>query len=1086
MDTRHFLTKPGPARLGLPVFFASFAWLCHPADAATPRTGEAFDAAPFGFVIAQDAKLRYGVRWAEPRKIRRLIVEFPEGSEPPPPEKVRVQYWRAHWDGRPEPIAAEKGAGRVGWEGMDDWTNGKWIDADTRIEVAGRQWTCTFAPSGAKEFPNIGEGVTYRKTLQIRLQSETDLPRPSRFAALTDAKYQPLTVRVLFGRPASGGLQIPDSETGHLEVFNGAALAVRGLNGAEVAGDDRPGWKAPALAEAAIEADILMAVDALHPHFDRTVVTVRSASRPFSFSAQEAAEGQRILVDDLGVLVVRADDPVTLEGYRQMRKEFPGRTVYDRIFDEPEQTLAQAWDAMPLKRPLYFVHGLPGNRHAMHQRPNGDIVVGCPRRWLNLLKSPKDTPRKLWAGNVLNLGFGFPGDEHINRRALQDGYLPLLTTWYREGALSYEQHSILDTLRASMENVTLDDPSLLLMHVRVINTSRTDAGTARLLLTSRAERDAEKLAFENGRIMGGFEGKPVLRYLARGLDKGTVEPAGDGLRWTLPLGPGELHDVWFLIPSITLDKEEEIAAVQGRDFGADAARVCAYWRDVTARGCQIQTPEPWLNDFHKAHLRHMLVNCYKELDSDRLHAHVGTFNYGVYPDESVMMINNLDRRGYHDEARRCYDAFLHYQGTVQMPGNFKSTEGLFYGAGGHDQGGYNKSHAWVMWGMAQHWFYTRDRAWMEKAAPKLVASCDWVTRERAATMVAGKDGSRPIEYGFLPTGSLEDVTDYWTWQVTNSCTDWGFQALAAALADFGHPEAERLKKDSLAFHEDLMRGFEESRILAPVVKLRDLTYVPRYPSRLHERGRSHGWLRETLEGSIHLLINDLIDPESPPARWILNDFEDNLYISSDYGYAIPSFNHFWFSRGGFSMQANLLGGPLPYLYRDEPKHFLRAYFNSLVSAFYPDTRMCNEHSLPELGYPAGDHFKSSDEAQSNHWLQLMFVHERGGDLYLGQAIPRCWLSGEKTVSIERSATFYGPVALKITAQADGSRMQAILERGRADVNPGTIYLRFRHPAEKKIREVTVNGRPHPQFDPAREWVVLPGDTTGRVEVVASY
>ena len=49
--------------------------------------------------------------------------------------------------------------------------------------------------------------------------------------------------------------------------------------------------------------------------------------------------------------------------------------------------------------------------------------------------------------------------------------------------------------------------------------------------------------------------------------------------------------------------------------------------------------------------------------------------------------------------------------------------------------------------------------------------------------------------------------------------------------------------------------------------------------------------------------------------------------------------------------------------------------------------MCNEHSLPELGYPAGDHFKTSDEAQSTYWLRLMFVHEQGSDLYLGQAHP---------------------------------------------------------------------------------------------------
>jgi hypothetical protein len=117
-----------------------------------------------------------------------------------------------------------------------------------------------------------------------------------------------------------------------------------------------------------------------------------------------------------------------------------------------------------------------------------------------------------------------------------------------------------------------------------------------------------------------------------------------------------------------------------------------------------------------------------------------------------MMISDLDRRGYHDQARRNYDAFLHYQGTVGMPGNFKSREGQFYGAGGHETGGYNKSHGYVMWGMAEHWWYTRDRDWMATAAPGMVKACEWVIRERKGTMTAIRR-SKPLSYGWLPTGS---------------------------------------------------------------------------------------------------------------------------------------------------------------------------------------------------------------------------------------------------------------------------------------------------------------------------------------------
>ncbi len=277
----------------------------------------------------------------------------------------------------------------------------------------------------------------------------------------------------------------------------------------------------------------------------------------------------------------------------------------------------------------------------------------------------------------------------------------------------------------------------------------------------------------------------------------------------------------------------------------------------------------------------------------------------------------------------------------------------------------------------------------------------------------------------------------------------------------------------------------KSRILCPVVRLRDGTYVPKIPSRLYERGRAHGWLRETLEGSLFLPAYNLLAPTAPETRWILKDYEDNLYISDRYGYSIPAFDNFWFSRGGFSMQANLLDGPLPYLWRDEIKHYLRAYFNGFASAFYPEIRMCNEHSLPELGYPRGDHFKSSDEAQSTYWLRLMFVNEQGNDLYLGQAIPRYWLANGNQIGIQRAATHFGPLSLQYDSQAAQGTIKVILDPP-ARNQPRTIYLRLRHPQAKPLQSVLLNGEAYDKFDREKEWIILPGTLQGRQEIVARY
>ena len=123
-----------------------------------------------------------------------------------------------------------------------------------------------------------------------------------------------------------------------------------------------------------------------------------------------------------------------------------------------------------------------------------------------------------------------------------------------------------------------------------------------------------------------------------------------------------------------------------------------------------------------------------------------------------------------------------------------------------------------------------------------------------------------------------------------------------------------------------------------------------------------------LEGAAHLIYCGIVAPDEPAARWIIEDYEDNLFLSPQYGYPAPDFERQWFSWGGFSMQPNLLIFPMLYLWRDEPKHFLRGYFNPFAAAFYPDTVLLTEHAF-RPGRLGGDHFKTSDEAHSTWWLR---------------------------------------------------------------------------------------------------------------------
>jgi hypothetical protein len=158
---------------------------------------EPFDAAPFGIVDPQPDTAAYGVRWGTTRKVRSVVVEFAEGARVPEADHIRVQYWHRPLDGKADPIIRYSPSGG-GWTPMDDWTNGQWKDADADVSSDGRRMTFTFAPTGTREFKDLGStGVPYRKTLKVRVVAEEPLAKITRFQALTVSELRPLNVRIL-------------------------------------------------------------------------------------------------------------------------------------------------------------------------------------------------------------------------------------------------------------------------------------------------------------------------------------------------------------------------------------------------------------------------------------------------------------------------------------------------------------------------------------------------------------------------------------------------------------------------------------------------------------------------------------------------------------------------------------------------------------------------------------------------------------------------------------------------------------------------------------------------------------------------
>ncbi len=1002
------------------------------APAATP-----FDAAPFGLPLPEGN----GVMWEDPREIHRAVVQF--ASNPPP--NVRLEYWGSRWPQKNLPKDSEPGGGSVGWFELGNWYTYEWRVADAEAKSEGNKLSFTFRPVNVKEYPKLTNyAANFRYTLKLRVTADAPLPRIEKLEAFTDSTVAERTLSLAFDKSPSAKLDVT--------AFNGNLGMVEKASAKKF----RVGVRA--------------VVNSDPNTFDRTLVTVRNGAKTFTFKFDDLAQGPLFLPDFGAAILPDGDD----RDYATVAAEVKARdakTLYDRVAEMPEQTWRAAWEGMPPKKShIYLPLGLDGGRQRFRLDADGTVTFRVQD--FNIRKRPgRDKPRLALEPSPVQFRFE-PGIVPVFR-TIEEESLPICHTTWETNGIRITQTAFVTELAGAKANgpVPAADGFAVFLAKFIFTNLTTAPQTATLPLIYSAERSPKSLRVSEGGTLwlGDHLRAQVLADSTPATDEAT-------LRWSWSLAPSESKTLIVKIPYLVLTNKTEHDALTKLDFDTEHREIAGYWRRRLNESARLITPEPMLNEFYRAHAGHLLINCEGDPENAGLRfARVGSFIYGAYGNESCMMVVDLERRGYHQEAQECLDAWLHYQGKVELPGDFSSKKGVLYGAGGLEAGGYNQHHGWILWMLAEHYRFTRDKAWLQKSAPGILAGADWIINETKRTA-----NRHELERGLLPAGSLEDIGDWWTW-LSTSCYTWlGLDSAAWAFEQIQHPDAKRVRTEATAYHKALLTNFRKASERSPVVRLRDGTAVPHIPSMVHRRGRYFGWICETLEGSIHLLITGALDPHSPEAAWILKDYEDNRYLSNQYGYVLDDFEKHWFSRGGMSMQACLLLDVEPYLYRDDVKHALRAMFNGQAVSYFPDVRLNTEHALPEMGDWKGDHYKSSDEANIAGWLRYLFVREEGDALLIGQAIPRDWLRPGQKCGIERTATWFGPTSVLYTG--GGNEITATLD-GPTRNPPKEILLRFREPNGRPLKSVTVNGKSWRKFE--SEWVRLPGDV-GKATVVARF
>lgn len=1039
-------------------------------------TGEEVQLTPSKYIL---------VEWTQPRDVRVVQLRFANPSIMT--EDIVIEWWHRIWP--------DNGSG--GWMKLDDPFNGQWVAAKTVGAPGTFGFTFVMNPLDADELPGIKKtGADYRHTYKLRISSL----QPATLAHLSvqsNAAIKKASLRFEWNIKST----VPGKWDPKFEARNGVILKTSS------------GGKNTAL------VDVEYADNADRTSNDRGHVLFHTGSlHDFSVFVDDVVREGGLFVRDIGVFVSDASLNLTYATWKGPAGEvWSEGTVMEQVARMPEQSFEPLIKAIPPKSPRHYFLGVPDLRQEIAVSPLGDIEL-----YADSLRSPgPDADRRPWTWSSLNfrLATGEKPDftspaRRVVTRQLEEGWLPVVRHDWQDDGIDYTETCVASTLLgdiADLKSTTGIEPVVLAARVDMKNASKAPRTARFWLLPDHAV--PMQLAVDGAMVLNtasdGLEHPGLLPVRGRinTFGKGELDltnapmpvaPSADAsgfppeapqaIRYEIVLAPGQSHAIDLVIPYIELLTIEEARALKTISFANMHDSVVQYWKKRAAASMSYEVPDRYLNSLFKANLWHVLISTDLDPETGESQHGAATHVYLNYLNETAMVIRSLEMRGEHRQALRLLNTFLANQGVRNLRGNFKSKDGVLYAAHPQDPDpytaqGYNMHHGFGMFAAAEHYLWTRDKNYLAQNADKLLKASDWIVRERQATKYKTPSGVRPVEFGLPPAGDLEDVDEFLYYYATSAYYYLGMKEAADALALGHQDQAGKVRAAASDFLQDLQESVAQSVANTPVVRLRDGNYIPYIPSRAYAlTHRTEGWIREALYPSIHLVTAGVYPANHPYANWMIQDLEDNLFMSEESGYGLAHPRQDFFNLGGFTLQPALLDLSILYLERDQTPNFLRAFYNTAWASLYPDIE-CFAEWMSAMGQGEGPLYKTPDESKFIQWMRQMLVMEMGDSLELGLGVPRAWMANGQHVKITGAATHFGLLDMEIVSQAAEEKITAHVAIDKIAF-PKTILLRLRHPDGRPIRSATVNGKPA-FVNSLRQTITLPANAT-RWEVVARF
>jgi hypothetical protein len=456
-----------------------------------------------------------------------------------------------------------------------------------------------------------------------------------------------------------------------------------------------------------------------------------------------------------------------------------------------------------------------------------------------------------------------------------------------------------------------------------------------------------------------------------------------------------------------------VTTIDSHEFDARLDETVKMWQQRMPSAV-FEVPDKRVMEAYRAWIAYAMLNA--DTINGYLEPHDGGGFYDSMFGNSVSLHSiAMSEYGLHDYAAK----------ILKMQCHDQHDDGLYtQDCGLTDAGGF-------LAGLAMHYRLTGDQEWLRSVAYNINKQCDWIIRERAKSP---KDG---VAHGLIKFRPYNDYRDPVYNYLGNAWCAQGMKLAGAALKEVGIDGADRYIAEAEQYRKDLYASMDLARFD------RDgATLLPIEPDthRLLKLSKYRGGDYYGLVAS-SLLGTDFLGPRDSLTDLIVNALEER-------GGLIAGVCEF---EGGID-HAYTFGYLKNALKRDEVNKALLGFWSSMAFGMTRDTYSPVEVTMIETGE---NHYTLPHLYSCTEQLRLLrnlLVREEGDVLWLGQGVPREWLTAGHRVAVRSAPTEFGDVTYSINVGEDGS-MSVTLDPPTRSA-PKEIRIRLRDPQNRPIAEVT--------------------------------